>query len=397
MTSTMTATTSTALAVRCLQEDLERGLGRVARTSAVRPALPVLGAILLTVAEGQITLAATDLELAVRTRIGGAVDREGAIAVPARLLADFVASLPAAPVHLQVDPTTWTLHVACARARAAINSFDADDFPLIPPPAGAPAAQVEAGRLRNLIGRTAFSAATDDARAVLKGVHLRLDGARLTLAAADGYRLTECWTDLDAPAGLATSAIVPARGLRELARLLADAAEVVEIRLEPARISFQAGGPYVAIRLIEGAFPDYQSVIPTSATTRTIVGTQELLRATRRAAAFAQDSQGAVRLTITPAGDGGHTGRLAVAVDATEVGDYAGEVDAEVAGPTVEIAFNARFLVEALGVIATDRVALETTGATQPGVLKPVGDGSFTHVLMPMHLPRPGSDLARSS
>lgn len=397
MTTSMTATTSSALAVRCLQEELERGLARVARATSARPALPVLGAILLTAGAGQVTLAATDLELAVRTRIGGAVDGAGAIAVPARLLADFVASLPAAPVHLQVDPTTRTLHVTCARARAAIKGFDADDFPLIPPPAGAPVACVAAGRLRDLIGRVAFSAATDEARPALRGVHLQFDGARLTLAAADGYRLTECRADLDVPAGVATGAIVPARGLRELARLLADPAGVVEIHLEPARISFQAGGPYVAIRLIEGAFPDYRAVMPTSATTRTVVATADLAPAVRRAAAFARDGQGALRLTITPAGDGARSGRLAVAVDATEVGDYSGEIDAEVDGPAVTIAFNTRFLAEALGAIATDRLVLETTGATQPGLLRPVGDGSFTHLLMPMHLARPGRVTAAAS
>ena len=310
---TLTAATEAAgLAVRCSQPDLERALARVARATAARPLMPVLGTVLLTAADGRLTLAATDLELAVTAPVAGVVEREGAVAMPARLLADFVASLPAAPVDLTVDPSTRTLRVAGARARAAIKGLDPDDFPAIPPPGGAPAARVEAGRLRDLIGRVAFSAGTDDSRPTLKGVHLQLDGARLTLAAADGYRLTEAGADLDAPAAPA-SAIVPARGLRELARLLADPAEIVEIRLEPNRIGFAAGGAHVLVRLIDGAFPDYRAVIPAAAATRAIVDTAEARGAIRRAAAFARDAEGAVRLRLDPAGAGGGAGRLTLA------------------------------------------------------------------------------------
>jgi DNA polymerase-3 subunit beta len=393
----LTMTSTGPLRGRCLQGGLRRVLARVGRAVANKPLLPALGAIRLAPGDGRLALAATNLEFAITTGVSAVVEGGDALAVPARLLTDFVGSLPDGEVRLEVDPAAQALRLAGGRARATIKGFDADDFPLVPVLDGPPLLCIDAGRLREAIGRVAFAVSADDSRPTLAGIHCRVDGACLTLAAADGFRLSVCEVALDAPARAAADVIAPVRALRELARLLDDPAEAVEVRLAANTVGFRAGDLDLVARLIDGAFPDYRRIIPTEHATRAVLDARELLGAVRRAAAFARDGEGAVRLTLTPGGDPAHPGGLTLAAEAAEVGDHTGELDADVEGEALEIAFDARYLAEALGAIAAGRVALEMAGPTQPGVLRPIGDDSFIHVLMPMHLARRSTAPDRSA
>jgi DNA polymerase-3 subunit beta len=241
--------------------------------------------------------------------------------------------------------------------------------------------------LREMISQVAFAASSDDARPVLSGVLVEIDGARLTLAAADGFRLSVRRADLSAPVSSPLRAIVPARALAELARISSD--EQIHMLLPPGRgqVIFRGRDIELVSQLIEGAFPDYQGIIPSSHTNRTVISTAGFLKACKAADIFAREAAHSARLKIAP-GSELEPGRVEVTATAAETGSNEVIVDATVDGEPIEIAFNVRFLVDVLSVINSPDVALETSGPAAPGVIKPVGRDDFLHVVMPMHLGR---------
>ncbi len=391
--------------VSCLQENLAKGLSIVGRAVSPRSTLPVLANILLATDQARLKLSATDLEIAINCWIGAQVQEEGATTVPARLLADFVNSLPAGRIDMELSVRTQSLHVRCARYEANIKGIDANEFPLIPTSDGHEAAEVPVDTLRKMIDQVAFAAATDDSRPMLTGVLARFQGDRLTLVATDGFRLSERVTQLNKPVQDDVSVIIPARSLQELARISADADDEhpVEIRVVQARnqVLFHLAGKAngsskggfqqvdIVSQLIESKYPDYAAIIPKSWTTRMVADTAEFLKAVRVAYLFARDAANIVRLQITP-GDAQRPGLLTITAHSQEYGDNVSQVEAIVEGEAMEIAFNARYLIDVLSVIDTAQVALETTRSSAPGVIRPVGSGpeEFTHVIMPMHITR---------
>ena len=238
--------------------------------------------------------------------------------------------------------------------------------------------------LRRALSQVVFAAATDDARPVLTGVHFSVEGDEVRMAAADGFRLAVRTLQLNAPAG-ERGAIVPARSLAELVRLLPDADQPVTITFNAAgtQVQFDLTHAKLIAQLIQGTFPNTQQLIPAGFTTRTEVAVSEFTRETRIAQIFARDGSGIVRLIATP-GASGAPGRLLVTARAEEVGNNEGEIDAVVEGDEAKVAFNGRYLREVLEAIDADRVAIETSSASSPGVLRPVGDDNYVHVVMPM-------------
>jgi len=380
--------------VSCLQENLSKGLSIVGRAVSSKSTLPVLSNILLATDEGRLKLAATNLELAVVTWIGAKVEDEGAITVPARLLGEFVASLPNERIDMDLNVRTHTLHLACLRSDAHIKGIDAAEFPPIPTVGEAnettATVQIEPDLLRQVIGQVAFAAATDENRPVLTAVLVSFGDSELTLAATDGFRLSVRRTRLPTAAPQKLDVLVPARTLNEVARLLTEEKDPVEVTVTPnkSQILFHMSNTDVVSRLIEGTFPNYQHIIPSSYKTRSVVSTSEFLNATRRASFFAREAANVVRLTIS-AGEELSPGRVSVTATSAEVGDNVNDLDAVVEGEGLTIAFNARYLAEVLSVLTSQHVGLETNAPTNPGVIRPVGDDGFIHVIMPLQIPRP--------
>ena len=369
----------------CQQEDLHRGLSAVARAIPARSTLPITQHVLLEAAEGSITLSATDAEtIAITYKIPATVEEPGAITMPSRLLSDFVATLPHEPIEMVLAERSRQVGLSCARNTASIGGMDAEDFPPIPPVDGVDTIPLEASRLRSGISQTVFSAATDDSRPILTGVHFGIADGQLCLAAADGFRLSVHTMEVAADAN-DRAVTVPARALAELGRLLQEAEDgAVQLTFNTAgtQVQFDLGHAKLIAQLIQGTFPNYEQLIPESSTTRTEVAVGEFVRETRIASIFARDGSGIVRIIATP-GDGG-PGRLSIIARADEVGDNEGEIDAVVDGDEARIAFNGRYLSEVLAVMESDRVAIETSSPSSPGVLRPVGDDRFVHVVMPM-------------
>ena len=372
--------------VSVLQENLARGLQTVARGVATRSTLPILANVLLRTDDGRLKLTTTNLEIGVNAWIGAKIEDEGGITVPAKLFSDFVNSLPPGQVDLSLNVRTKTLHVQSASYEANIKGIDAEEFPPIPTIPDKPTTRVAQSVLRQMINEVAFVAATDDSRPVLTGVLTRLEGDEVTLVAADPYRLGIRHGALLSKVDPSIEVIIPARSLFELARVIADDDSPLDIAVtqNKSQVIFHAADVDLVTRLIEGQFPNYRQVIPASFSTRVVVERDELLKATKLASYFARDAANIVRLAVNPQ-DG--AAPLVVSANAAEIGDNVSRVEASVEGNGVQIAFNARFLSEALASLTATEVALELGGALAPGVLKVVGEQSYLHVVMPLRIP----------
>lgn len=373
--------------VSCLQENLAKALSVVGRAVSPRSTLPILSHILLVTDSGRLRLSATNLEIGINYWIGARVEEEGGIAVPARTFIDLVNALPPDRVDMESVVRTMTLNLHCGRSEANIRGMDAVEFPPVPVPEGEGGIRIDPQVFGTAIAQVAFAAATDEARPILTGVLLSFREDRLTLAAADGYRLSVRTTSLPEPVTEPFSVIVPARAMVELGRICADQEEpmVATITPDQNRVLFQLTDVVLVSQLIPGNFPDYQQIIPRERNTRTVVGTADLLKACRTAQIFARDGAHIVQFHIYPGSDL-EPGRMVVSATSAETGDDVTRLDASVEGEPIEIAFNVRYLIDVLSVLGSPQVALDTTSLSSPGVIRPVGGEEFIHVVMPMHL-----------
>jgi DNA polymerase-3 subunit beta len=363
-----------------MQENLARGLSIVSRAVSNRSTLPVLANVLLKTEDAGLKLTATNLEIGITYWVPGKIETDGATTVPAKLLTDLVNSLPAGDrVDLALQAGD-TLHLRCGRFETHVKGIDADEFPAIGAAGERPTTRIAQNALRRALAETVFAAASDEARPILTGVLARFEGDQLTLAAADNYRIAVKTIPILDPVP-ETSVVIPARALIELARVLADVEDPVEIVLAAGRnqVQFHLDGIDLVSRLIDGQFPNYQQVVPQSHTTRAILDREELLRAVRPAALIAHESANIVKLQIGADGEPGIT----VSASA-EVGDHVGQVEATVEGDGTTIAFNARYLADVLTNVSADQFALELNGPLSPGVFKPLGDDHYIHVVMPV-------------
>lgn len=382
---------SGGLKVAVSQENLHRALAQVARAVATKTTLPVLNNILLATDGGTLKLAATNLEMAITAWVSCTIEHEGTVTVPAKSLTEWVNTLPPDTVHLSVD-SRLALTLTSGRNRSTIRGIDAEDFPAIPSISDGSGltATMDATALREMIAQISFAAASDDSRPVLAGIHVKIEGQTIAMAATDGFRLGVRDGELAAPAHEPIAIIVPARAMTELARVLGDREEPVEMTVTPNRNQFmcRAGNVEFVTRLIDGTFPEVRQLLPKSYNTRAVTSREGFLGAIRRANIFARENNDVVRLQISKGEEEYSTGTLQVSANAAEIGDNLSDVDASVEGPSGVIAFNVRYLSDVLNATKTQQIALEMQGPNNAGVLRPVGttDGAAVYVIMPMHL-----------
>ncbi len=372
--------------VSCLQENLRRGIAIVSHAVAAKSTLPVLSNILLTTDGGRLRLQATNLEVGITCWVGAKVEDEGAVTLPARLLADFVGNLPNDTIVLALDERTQTVNLRCGYSEANIKGIEAEEFPTIPVvQAEQPTLRIEPDVLREAINQVAFAAATDDTRPVLAGVLMRLRDNTLTLTATDGFRLSVKTVDLPTAVQSPQEVIIPGRALTELARIIGDADSPVEITITPSggQVLFHADNVDLVSRLIDGKFPDYERIIPKQYATRSVLDRSAFLQSARQASVFATGSANIAKLTLESGGEFG-PGRLTLSANAAEVGDNKSEIEGQVAGEGGQIALNVKYLQEALNAMPTPQVAFETQTPASPGVFRPIGQEGYIHIVMPM-------------
>lgn len=373
--------------VSVLQENIAHGLGVVSRAVSPRSTLPVLANVLVASDEGRLRLSATNLELGITCWIGAKIDEEGSTTVPARTFSDLVNTLPNGQVDMDLAVRTQNLHVRSDGSNTDIKCIDAQEFPPMSVPDMEGSLELDIQDLKEMIQQVVFTASTDDARPVLTGVLVTVEDKEIVMAAADGFRLSVRKATLSNPVDKPFKAIIPARALSELARVAGESEETVRMIMPSGRnqIVFRLKDIELTTQLIEGTFPEYQQIIPGDHKTRSVISTSSLLKASKQAEIFAREGSHIARLNIN-AGSTPEEGTVEVSAQSEETGSNETVVEANVEGDPILIAFNVRFLREVLDVIKTPNISLETSAATSPGVIRPMGDEDYLHVIMPMHL-----------
>ena len=368
------------------QTQLAHGLGLVSRAVSPRSTLPVLGNILIATDEGRLRLSATNLELGITCWIGAQIEEEGSVTIPARIFGDLVTTLPGDKVNLALTTRTQTLNIRSGTSIFDIKGIEASEFPPMPVPDLSTGVELNVSNFKEMIQQVSFAASTDEARPVLQGVQLEINENQISLAATDGFRISVRSAELSSAVANPVKVIIPARSLSELARIAVNGSETVTMVVPPDRgqAIFHLKDAELVTQLIEGNFPDYRAIIPHSFKTRTVISTAEFLKACRQAEIIAREGNYVIRLKMLP--QEGGPGALEFTTQSEETGSGEVVVDANIEGPELLIAFNVRFLSEVLEVIGSPNTILETNQNNTPGLISPVGDETYKHVIMPMHL-----------
>jgi DNA polymerase-3 subunit beta len=363
---------------------LHEALQHVSRVVSGRTTLPILSNVLLEAQGKSMRVVAYDMEIGAQSVVPTEVAEEGALTVPARMLVDVVAGLPDATVELASEDRS-ILGLTCGRSQYAIHGLPAEEYPALPEVAGEIAFQVSQAAMRDVIRSTIFAASTDETRAILTGVLLKRDGEALKAVATDSYRLAVKTATQD---GLKLGkgneewqVIVPARALQELNRMLepSDEETLVKVRAGQQQVMFEVG-PYVLVsRLIEGQFPNYERVIPSAPERSLQLGREDLQGAIRRAAIVARAE--ASKLVFRSGEEA-----LTITAESGDVGRAHEELPAKVEGEAIEIAFNAEYLMDVLGVMESETVVWELNGPLDSGLIKGADDPDYLYVVMPMQL-----------
>ncbi len=368
------------------QQHLAHGLGVVSRAVSTRSTLPVLSNILVATDEGRLRLSATNLELGITCWIPCQISEEGSITVPARTFSDLMGTLPNAPVSLNLNTRTQTLTVQAGSSVTDIKGIDAQEFPPMPVPEPGQGVDLNVADFKEMIQQVAFAASVDEARHVLQGVLVTIEGEEVTMAATDGFRVSVRKAMLSKPADQPVSIIINARALSELARIAVNGDETMRMIVPPGRgqVIFHLKDVELDSQLIEGNFPDYKAIIPRAFKTRVVVSTGEILKSCRQAEIIAREGNNVIRMNIQPKTEG--PGVIEISAQSEETGQSEIQFDANIEGPGLVIAFNVKYLREVLEVMKTPSLALQSNTNVTPALLQPIGDENFLHVIMPMSL-----------
>jgi DNA polymerase III subunit beta len=367
------------------QQDLARGISTVNHAVSSRSTLPILANILLTTDNGRLKLSATNLEISINCFVDAEVVEEGSTTVPAKTFSDLVGSLRQSQVELSVPEESHTINIKGQGTQSTIKGMDPSEYPQIPNAEGAEQViNLDAALLKEMIEQVAIAAAEDDSRPVFAGVHVEVAYELVTFAAADAFRLgTRSQKVLYA--ALNEPILIPAKTLKELARILPSEGNIqMIVTSNRSQVLFHSDNVDLVSRLIEGTFPNFRQIIPTLHTTRAVLDTKEFAAAVKTVVPFARDSSNICRVKVTPGATENEQGTLTIEATAEDVGSNVSTIAASVDGPDQQSIFNVKYLSDVLSVLDTPEVSLELVNAAKPGVIKPVGGGDYTYVIMPM-------------
>lgn len=361
--------------VSVLKENLAKALSTCGRVVSTRGSLEILSNVMLSTESGRLKISATNLEVGINYWLGAKVEKEGAITVPARLLTDIVNSLSSQKVELEVEELN--LHLKSDKDKLTIKGISVDEFPLIPSIDNT-SFKISSKVFRDALNLVNFSAALDEARPVLSGVYMNVDGDTLTLAATDSYRLAEKIIKLDKKITDKYEIIVPARALIELARTLSDFDEDIKVCISDNQILFAATEVEFTSRLIEGNFPNYKQIIPENNDTKAVVKSADLASVLKVASLFAKENANSVNIFVRS------KGKIDINATSSQIGDSSSVVEAEVDGKDGEISFNSRYILDVLSNLKDEKVEFEISGKLNPGVIRPENSKDYTYIIMPL-------------
>jgi len=372
--NTMVAT-GMGMKVVCRRDELTQKLAIVSRAVSTRASVQILSGVLLRAEGGRLNLAATDMELSLRSSVNAQVEGEGAVVVPGRLLVDLVRLLPAEEVTFEHRPDEGVVRVTCGPSSASLHTYAAEDFPRLPDLDAVGTFTVDREALLDTVARVARSASRDESRPVLTGILVRFEAGKLVMAATDSYRLSVKETPLqgDSPE---LEAIIPARALGELSRI-AQSGDNVELGVHENQVVFAADDVWLTSRRIDGQFPNYKQLLPETFEHEVTLPRTELLDVVRRVAVMAQRNS-PLRLRFAE-------GELTVSAQTQDVGESRESLPVPFSGEPLEIGFNAEFLREGVESVSTDEIQLRLISPLRPGLLRAEGD-DFWYLIMPIRL-----------
>lgn len=363
-----------------LQQDLLPTLQSVARSCGVRSSLPVLGNILLETEDNTLKLSATNLEVGVIKAVKAQVADQGSITIPSRTFLEIISSLPQEKVDLQSSEDQ--LKISTSKFNATLNGISSSEFPTIPLSTDN-IVSVESKAIKEGLPQISFAAAADEGRPILTGILTEIKKGSIEMVATDGFRLAHKTTKLTSKEDKSFRSLIPRRTFEELVRLISEEAEVENIEVSTSenqnQVIFKINQTILSSRLIEGQFPAWDKIIPSSAQNRTVIDRIELLKGVKLASVFAKDSANIVRIETKTKG-------LKLTSEAKELGTQESEIDAQVEGEDILVAFNSRYITEALSACSSSQVLIEFSGNLSPALIKPVGEEGLEYVIMPVRL-----------
>ncbi len=355
------------------QENLNKAVSSVSRVANTRNTLPILANIMLKTVDNRLSISATNLDIAITHFIGSKISTKGSITVPARLMQDFISSLPSGVIELNLDDQK--LHITTDKYNSVINGVSADEFPVMPSIENGETWKIPAQVFRKGLQQTLLSASTDEARPVLTGVFLHTSDKKLYMVATDSYRLAE------KELGSNTQEIrllIPANALGDLLRLIGEQDGDVEITSDEQQVLFRVGDAELVARLIEGNYPDYKKLIPKNFSNIATLKKSELVNITKVSSLFARESAGSVTIHLDAKGK-----QVSINAIASQLGENTASAEAQIKGDG-DITLNSKYLLEALSVMSADIVELCFNGKLEPCVLREVGSTDYIHIVMPL-------------
>lgn len=356
------------------QENLARALSAVSRVANTRNALPILSNVLLKTIDNRLSVAATNLDIAITQYVGAKISEEGSLTVPARLMHDFVTSLPSGVITLEVEDQK--LHITTDAYTSTINGVSADDFPVMPAIAEAKIWKTAAKELKKALQQVVLAASGDDARPILTGVYFYSDQGFVYAAATDSYRLAE--KKLSATKD-ELKLLVPATALQDLLRVLGDGDDEVAVQYDDQQVRFVLNDTELVSRQIDGTYPDYRKLIPEKFATSATLSREDFTNMTRVSSLFARESAGSVTLNVDELKK-----RVSITSIASQLGDNTAEASADVKGDSAQVTLNSRYIIDALGAFGGKEITLSFNGKLEPCVLSSVQEPEYKHVIMPL-------------
>lgn len=353
------------------QENLNKALGNVARVANSRSTLPILSNVLFKTNKNRLSIAATNLDIAITHYIGGKISQEGSITIPARLTQDFVSSLPGGVIDLELEDQK--LHLNAEKFQSVINGVSAEDYPIMPTIENGTEWTLNAQELKRALQQVVFAASSDESRPVLTGVFLHTTDSKLVIAATDSHRLAQ--RDLG-KSKQKVSLLIPASAMQDLLRILDDQQETVVITHDDQQVLFKLGDVELVTRLIEGNYPDYEKLIPQTFSTIAKLKRTELANIAKVSSLFARESAGSITIHVD-------SDTVSIHSIASQLGENTASANAEVDGGG-DITLNSRYLLDALGAISGETVELCFNGKLEPCVIRSADQPDYVHLIMPL-------------
>jgi len=369
--------------LQILQENLNKGLSVAFRTISTKAQLPILANVLLKTNKNNLQISATNLETGINIKLGAKIEKEGEITIPAKVLTEVIASLSTGKVDLVLKDNI--LNIASNGYEASFNGISATEFPKLPTYDPENLFSLPSEKLLESINQVAFAAAVDEGRPVLTGVLLKLEGKTLSLVATDGYRLSLKTIETETPIKEKITLLLPAKSLMEVARIITETKDGKEKMIkmgftkEQNQVVFVFPEMDLFTRVIEGEFPDFEKIIPKSFSTKITLDRETFSREVKLVSIFARDSSNIIKFKVK-------SGLLEMSANSPQIGDNKSLLENKMEGEETEIAFNYRFLQGFLAAVSSSEVSMEMAGATSSGLLRPVGDNSVLHIIMPVRL-----------